>query len=280
MCGIYLGTDATPGKVSCWGGSWSDMYGAGRNQYAVPSGMSYVSKVRSYGDNACSMFAAPTIPNNLWCWGSSFSNGAKTPANVKLNFTGMLDLDASLAHICALLSDGSVFCWGADCDAGSSLCKAAYSNANAVAIAVGDLHGCVLNKDGSIKCWGNDSASQVSGAPSGNFTSISSNGNGTCAVGTSGGVVCWGNVTKPPSDVSGVKEVSVSRDHACAMKTDTSGTCWDAHGKMFVSSFVQASGGSNSGGGGVSGGGKKSAASPLSFIGSALFATIFVYVLA
>ena len=126
----------------------------------------------------------------------------------------------------ALLSDGSVFAWGANSSgqlgpAGptSTSGQAPLSNVpirvtslgKAKAIAAGDSHVCALLSDGTVWCWGainqgevgNGQVAdsfvatpvQVSGLPAG-VTAIAASGNNSCAVvGSTGAVYCWGDNT-------------------------------------------------------------------------------------
>src|SRR4029079_11248411 len=120
-------------------------------------------------------------------------------------------------HSCALLSDGTVKCWGGN-DIGqlghapptrdfNSLRPVDVPGlANVAAIAVGDDHTCALTSTGGVKCWGNDFEGQlgdgktetssasprdVIGLTSG-VTAIAARDAQTCAVTSTGGVKCWG----------------------------------------------------------------------------------------
>ena len=75
------------------------------------------------------------------------------------------DVSAGGAHTCAVLADGSVWCWGSD-DAGrlgdgiveEPLLDPVPSRVvgidDAVAISAGSAHSCAVLVDGSVWCWG------------------------------------------------------------------------------------------------------------------------------
>ena len=66
------------------------------------------------------------------------------------------------AHACALRSDGSASCWGAD-NAGQATAPA---ERRWQKLATGAMHTCGISRvDGSIQCWGRDESGEVSGAP-------------------------------------------------------------------------------------------------------------------
>ena len=125
------------------------------------------------------------------------------------------------------------------------------------AISVGWRFGCGIRKsDGSIACWG-ASALYCSDAqlldvgltkpPTGSFIAIASGESNSCAVRTDGSLACWGagspesddpsvmcggtgrvnyGQSKPPTGT--FKQVSVSAQHACAIRSDDTVACWGA----------------------------------------------------
>jgi hypothetical protein len=123
------------------------------------------------------------------CWGyndnGELGNGTNTSSLTPVAVNGIstaIDVSASfdvdyyyVGHTCALLSDGTVKCWG-------------------VGSALGDGvedHGDLWNK------WGSDiSANPVAVSGISTATSLSAGGYHTCAVLSDGTVKCWGSNDK------------------------------------------------------------------------------------
>ena len=60
-------------------------------------------------------------------------------------------MSAGQWHSCALLTDGTIECWGYN-DLGQTDAPAGSFNA----VSAGGLHTCGLHTSGTIECWGND----------------------------------------------------------------------------------------------------------------------------
>ncbi len=88
-----------------------------------------------------------------------------------------LAISAGTNHVCALLDDNSVKCWGnnsmgqlgledtsprgiSELDMGDNLPEVDF-NSEVLSLKVGNNHGCVILKDYSIKCWGNNKFGQL-----------------------------------------------------------------------------------------------------------------------
>jgi alpha-tubulin suppressor-like RCC1 family protein len=122
----------------------------------------------------------------------------------------------------------------------------------ALKVAAGDHHSCAVSGT-TLKCWGSGISGQLGTGGSAttytavtsmvsNASSVAAGGNTTCVVTTAGGVVCFGandsgqvgipggngDIVMTPTAVgiSGVVQVTVGAQHACALKSDSSVWCW------------------------------------------------------
>jgi len=168
-------------------------------------------------------------------------------------------VSAGGTHTCAVLSIGSVQCWG-DNDFGQ-LGNGSYTGsrvptpvsglANATTVSLGYYHACAVLGGGTVQCWGagetlgngTTTGSNVPVTVSGiaNATSVSAGQSHTCALLTSGGVRCWGdnsygqlgngsyNYGNVPVTVSGISNaiaVSAGQFHTCALLIGGAIQCW------------------------------------------------------
>jgi alpha-tubulin suppressor-like RCC1 family protein len=130
------------------------------------------------------------------------------------------------------------------------------ASGRAIAVAVGLGYGCALLDSGAVKCWGSNEAGQLGTDRSGfqepapvpvaglsDATAIAAGQETTCAVHEGGTVSCWGenttgllgtgtnrpaheNKPKLVPGLTGVESVAIGFDHACAVHTDGTVSCW------------------------------------------------------
>ncbi len=204
------------------------------------------------------------------CWGCS-STGAQvqrnallarheaqaSPANssgpVTLALSGALDVQSSLFS-CALLSGGSVDCWGASNNYGQ-LGNGSTTPLNAptaiaglsgvTGIAVDLYSACAVMSDGTVECWGDNAQGQLGNGSTtnsstpvqvtglSNIQAISRGVSHNCALDASGNVYCWGDgVTTPEFVLSGASAISAGGNHTCALMTTGTVECWGFNGTL------------------------------------------------
>lgn len=117
-------------------------------------------------------------------------------------------------HACALLSDGSVSCWGSNTRGelgNNSIALAAYDPVpvleltGATAITAGIGFTCALVTGGTIKCWGD---------------------NRSGSLGNDGGPILGPGEWVTVSDISNATAISAGSLHACALLVDGTVKCW------------------------------------------------------
>lgn len=158
------------------------------------------------------------------------------------------------SHSCALLSNGTVRCWGSGNNGqlgnGSKDTKLSPTEVPGLKfvaeIASGSDHVCVRLVDGTVRCWGSNQYDQIGdGAVSieprlypsavpfvANVVEVSLGTNVSCVRLIDGNVRCWGqssgSSTATPITGLGASNTQVAAGayHACALKSDRSVWCW------------------------------------------------------
>ncbi|MCG8554115.1 MAG: hypothetical protein MJD61_02325 [Proteobacteria bacterium] len=146
-------------------------------------------------------------------------------------------------HSCALRSDGTSRCWGAN--AAKQLQAPAQQ---LVQITSDASHNCGIEPDGTVLCWGSDYHQQLA-APKGIFMQVEAGFDFSCGLRPSGVAECWGfghdGRTKAPA--GRFEQLSTGGDHSCGLRSNGSIRCWGAneHGQLQppAGRFVQVSSG-------------------------------------
>jgi alpha-tubulin suppressor-like RCC1 family protein len=252
---------------------------AGRNQFGQlgdgtwanssvlvrPSGLTTAKLVAAGDEFSCALLT----DGGAKCWGlgeqgqrgdGTYTQIALTPVPVQ-GLTGATALAAGYNHTCALLTDGTMRCWGSNkygqigdpTTTGSAVPVAVANISGVLAFTTGGFHTCALLQARTVKCWGANGNGQLGdGTMTTSFTpvtvsglsnvaSISAGGTHTCAVLVDGSILCWGNnyqgqlgdgstVPSPtPVQVVGLTnaaEVSAGWAHTCTRLNDSTLRCW------------------------------------------------------
>lgn len=173
--------------------------------------------------------------------------------------TGAISVATGKAHACALLTNGTVVCWGANASgqigsgnvAPTTSPATVVGLAGVVAVTAGDQHSCALDGAGTVWCWGEGGDGQLGTGTTDDATtpvavlsgatSVGAGSFHTCASLTTGDVRCWGrnghgqlgdgSTTASPAPVTvsgavGIASVSAGTEHSCALAGDGSVSCW------------------------------------------------------
>jgi alpha-tubulin suppressor-like RCC1 family protein len=215
------------GTVECWGANLFGQLGDGTtapSYVPVPvSGLSGVRAISAGGAMACALLAGGTAK----CWGNNFSGQLGDGANQQLaqptpvavsGLKGAVAISIGGAHACAVLSNRTVECWGANVKGavgdGTTIERdrpvPITGLTGVVAVSVtgdpADLdHSCALRSNGVVSCWGSNSGGQlgdgttrtrlrpVAVAGLSRVTGVSVGGGHSCALLAGGKVTCWGS---------------------------------------------------------------------------------------
>jgi alpha-tubulin suppressor-like RCC1 family protein len=217
------------------------------------------------GTYSIAVLTQPSSPPEL----CTVTNGAGTtsaPTTVDVVCGVVTSLGAGTTLTCALLSGGTVDCWGDNTH--GQLGNGTNVNSNvpvqvngifaATAISVGQEHACAV-QSGSVYCWGFNSSGQLgngstnsSSAPAtvtglGGAVAVAAGLSHTCALLQSGVVECWGDnvsgdlgngstslstlpvtVSAVTGDggLSGAVGIAAGQYHSCAVLSSGAVTCW------------------------------------------------------
>jgi alpha-tubulin suppressor-like RCC1 family protein len=165
---------------------------------------------------------------NAYCWGfisGGLGDGTKTYSNIPVAVAmpagvtfKSIGAATGGAHICALTTTGTVYCWGANSsgqlgngtntDSNIPVAVTMPTDVTFTSISVGAYHTCGITTTGTAYCWGASGTFQLGDNPSINrnsnipvavvmpagvkFTAIAAGLNHTCALSTTGAAYCWG----------------------------------------------------------------------------------------
>ena len=229
------------GSVACWGEGSSGQLGNGA---LIDSSTPQTTQSLGFNSSAKSISlgryhsCAITDNGTTVCWGQGsqgqLGNGATseeaspvTTAPFPFNQKAVA-LASGEEHTCALMSTGSVACWGNG--ANGRLGNGASSSAStpeltepfgggrtAVAISSQHQHTCALLNDGNVSCWGSDEdgragtgdalsehniPTDTAGLGAGRTSlSIAAGFSSTCAILDDLSTVCWGDLNPPAGNV-------------------------------------------------------------------------------
>lgn len=183
---------------------------------------------------------------------------------------GVIDVAAGFDHTCAVTQDGSALCFGANnegqlgdgTEADRGLAAAVVGLADVRSVHAGGVFSCAVTTDGRVFCWGENEEGSLGDGTTSDRTEpavipsldpvdqLDVGDDSACAV-VDGSAWCWGDgdegqlgdgqgtnsqipVEVPAFGTSGVAQISVGDDFACAVTDDGSVWCWgsDSEGQL------------------------------------------------
>jgi alpha-tubulin suppressor-like RCC1 family protein len=267
------------GTVECWGFNSNGQLGNGTTtDSSTPvavSGLTGGTAIADGGETTVGHTCALLSGGTVKCWGSNvvgqLGNGTTTDSSTPVAVIGLSGLGGATTvagggdHTCALLTNGTVKCWGYNSDGqlgngttiDSTTPVAVSGLSGATAMVAGNIHTCALLSSGTVQCWGGDSNGQLGSGTTINSstpvavsglsgaTAIASGASHTCALLSDGTVQCWGyngfgqlgNGTTTDSStpvavsgLSGAKAIVAGAFHTCALLSDGTMQCWGYNG--------------------------------------------------
>ena len=240
--------------VSCWGANFVGQLENGTTQNSstpqTVTGLSNVTAIaasatlilfspsgRSEGGlHSCALLADETV----WCWGDNSWDqlGPNAPSSqpcdlpcprnaVDVGLGKVAAVATGGAHSCVRLTDGTVWCWGANSFGQLGNGTFAISSPpvkvnklkNVTAITAGGAHSCALLADETVWCWGANSNGQLG-------PDVTSDG---CRNFDNDVIEpCTVNPV-PVHSLSNVAAIAAGMDYTCARLTDTTVKCWGAN---------------------------------------------------
>ncbi|MBI2061354.1 MAG: hypothetical protein HYT87_16570 [Nitrospirae bacterium] len=173
------------GRVSCWGFNATGQLGDGTTEArSIPTEVSELTDAVSVAAGAAHTCAVVS-EGNVRCWGDSsygqLGNGRGTPAECRgadtcgrspvdvTGLAGVRSLSSGSDYTCALLSDGTVACWG--WNGFGQLGNGARAEREGVvtvsglggviAVSTGVAHTCARLENAMVYCWGLNTLGQL-----------------------------------------------------------------------------------------------------------------------
>lgn len=220
------------GTAWCWGWNGEGQLGDGTTDPSPTpvqvSGLTDAALIAVAGVGGLEHSCAVKTDSTAWCWGSNLAgqlgdgtyNSSLTPVLVTgLTAATAIASGGMHAHACAVLDDGTAWCWGAGVlgngTSGDSTFPAqATGITGAVQIEAGEWHTCAVSGTGDALCWGNNSQGQLGdGTTTESLVPIPVSGLvGVVAISAGGG---W--------------SAGVPANHTCALKGDGALWCWGSN---------------------------------------------------
>jgi len=270
------------GSVACSGDGQYGALGSGNTDSTIissivsglPTAVEVSTSEDINSDDMCPSSYALLANGSIASWGSnSYGQLGDGTADTRLSpvivngITNAQSLSrggSASATTCAVLSNGSVACWGFNYDGelGNGESTDSYTPVlasgitTATAVSTGNYHTCALLANGSVACWGYNSDGQLGNDDTveaytpvfangiTTATAVSAGDYHTCAVLSGGAVMCWGynsygqlgtgdnETVYAPTLVNGISATAIStgNEYTCALLTNGSVACWGFNG--------------------------------------------------
>jgi alpha-tubulin suppressor-like RCC1 family protein len=260
-CGI-----AASGVAHCWGSNDAGQLGDGTQVDRILSAPVNAPTLRfsSVSLGLYSFTCGLTLTAEVYCWGSGELGQMGVP-NVLFRLSprllslpgspAVITMDAGYIHGCALITGGSLYCWGGVQPLPALVPQP--PGVTFVSVSAGVYGTCALDAAGGAWCWGSNQDGGVGDGtlterttptrvltPGGvTFVSLETGGPTACGLTGGGAIYCWGRndrgqvgdgtntqrltpvLVQAPSGVT-FSGLSVGADYACALAASGPAYCW------------------------------------------------------
>lgn len=212
-------------SVKCWGeNSQGELGNGSTTDNRIPTSVVGLAGPVASLSSGMSHVCVLTEAGSAQCWGgngsgqvgSGSTTNRSTPYTITSLGTEVRSIAAGSYHSCAVISDGSVKCWGFggnyQLGNNSTSNRTSPGNvsgmSNAVSVHPGYNHSCAIKADNTVWCWGwngdgqlgvggvgsyKGSATLASNLTPGSGIITSASANHNCAIEASGVLNCWGD---------------------------------------------------------------------------------------
>ena len=181
--------------------------------------------------------------------GSDVAPAPPVSAAPAVDKSGPVQIECGDFHTCAIMSDGSVRCWGRD--KGGQLGDGGGEDkpnptvvpgvANAATLAISGMYSCVVLADKTVTCWGtgyilNDGALHTREKPAkvrsvAGVIDLAASGDMTCSLDGAHAVTCWGldpnaRGMHPETGGGPIANLEVAATHGCVLLKTGRVRCW------------------------------------------------------
>lgn len=251
--GCVTGSDRT---LRCWGTDFTVVGGGDPSPRAIAQ-ISDVVQVETAGQYTCALMDSGRVK----CWGDNAQRQIGRDSSADAPFPELVPginnaIDISTGsgrHVCALIDNGDLLCWGATAilvpgnerpnrDGWHEKLQAA-GIPPAIDISVGLEEACIVAVSGDVWCWGQSgNPRQIAGIN--NATAVTAGSEHACALIDGGAVRCWGEndfgqlgngSTTGRQDSAAVFQltdavsVTASADSTCALRATARVVCWGSN---------------------------------------------------